>query len=391
MAEQHNEQKLLRDELQRLALLLTESSSKLEDVRYEKALERLTKEALDQGDDTEIEAALAALKNDNPPAYDQLLSFAEEAAQSIISEDGASLLVIVPLLVWSRYRNHCGQIAPNALEKVAASFKSIMTSTKADVRIGNVLLAPEHIPESFSDVRRILARMTTLAEDGSSPVVDLRDLIDKPAAADFADTRYLLIAVSAPSANDLFRSSQEDYIDRARAEMNFCLEVHRALEFAMIGAVYEVQPPGAFFWGWRQTENAMRVWSLKSLVDFIGSMGYKPSDVIASAAFFVPAASDNAESMTELRVGISPRRAPDKVVSGIAWPVMPDELDHVQALATDILRTKGVRNVIFHEQDFPLEWCEDCGCPLYANPQGMVVHIEFADDKDASSFAPTLN
>ena len=142
MAEQHNEQKLLRDELQRLALLLTESSSKLEDVRYEKALERLTKEALDQGDDTEIEAALAALKNDNPPAYDQLLSFAEEAAQSIISEDGASLLVIVPLLVWSRYRNHCGQIAPNALEKVAASFKSIMTSTKADVRITQMEVPP---------------------------------------------------------------------------------------------------------------------------------------------------------------------------------------------------------------------------------------------------------
>lgn len=391
MPEQHNEQKLLRDELQRLALLLTESSTQLEDARYEKALERLTKEALDQSDDTEIEAALAALKNDNPAAYDQLLSFAEESAQCIISENGASLLVIVPLLVWSRYRNHCGQIAPNALERVAASYRSIMTSGKAQVRIGNVLLAPEHIPESFADVRRVLACMTAPLADDASSVVDLRHLIDKPPAADFADTRYLLISVSAASADDLFRSSDEDYVERARAEMDFCLETHRALEFAMIGAVYEVQPPGAFFWGWRQTENAMRVWSLKSLVDFIGSMGYKPSEVIASAAFFVPNGSDNPDAMTELRVGISPRRIPDKVVSGIAWPVMPDELEHVQTLATDILHTKGVRNVVFHEQDFPLEWCDDCGCPLYANPQGMVVHIEFADDKDASSFAPTLN
>ncbi len=388
---QHNEQKLLRDELQRLALLLTESSTRLEDVPYETALEELTRKALDEGDDTEIEAALSALKPDRLPAYDQLLAFAEESAQSITTEEETSILVIVPLLAWSRYRNHCGPIAPSALERVAQSYKKHMTSGRARVRIGNVLLAPEHIPDGFAAVRGILARLTAPKDDPENPVVDLPDLIDKPAAADFADSRYLLVAVTAPTAAELFCSPQETYIDRARAMMNFCLEAHKALEFAMIGAVYEVQPPAAYFSAWRQSENAMRVWSLKSLVDFIGSMGYTPGDVIASAAFFIPTTSDNADAVTELRVGISPKRSPEKVVSGIAWPVNPDEIDHVRELAQDILHTQGVRSIVFHEQDFPLEWCEECGSPLYANPQGLIVHIEFADDKDATNFAPTLN
>ena len=43
----------------------------------------------------------------------------------------------------------------------------------------------------------MLARLIASHEDQEGDVVDLRDLIDKPAAADFADSRYLLVAVSA--------------------------------------------------------------------------------------------------------------------------------------------------------------------------------------------------
>ena len=280
MSEQPRQQKLLRDELERLVMLLTECSTQLEDAAYERELQRLTREAIDDGDDTEIEAALAALKSAQPSAYDQLLTFAEESAQSIVTDEGASMLFIVPLLAWSRYRNFCGEIAASAASRVAQSFKRLMTSGKDDVvvRIGNVLIAPEHIPETLTETRTVLARLIASHEDQEGDVVDLRDLIDKPAAADFADSRYLLVAVSAKTPADIFRPATESYIDRARAMMNFCLEAHASLEFAMIGTVFEVQPPGAFFAAWRETESAMRVWSLKSLVDFIGSMGYEPQE-----------------------------------------------------------------------------------------------------------------
>lgn len=393
MSEQPRQQKLLRDELERLVMLLTECSTQLEDAAYERELQRLTREAIDDGDDTEIEAALAALKSAQPSAYDQLLTFAEESAQSIVTDAGASMLFIVPLLAWSRYRNFCGEIAASAASRVAQSFKRLMTSGKDDVvvRIGNVLIAPEHIPETLTETRTVLARLIASHEDQEGDVVDLRDLIDKPAAADFADSRYLLVAVSAKTPADIFRPATESYIDRARAMMNFCLEAHASLEFAMIGTVFEVQPPGAFFAAWRETESAMRVWSLKSLVDFIGSMGYEPQDVIASAGFFVPTNQENTDLVPELRIGISPRRNAERVVSGVAWPVSAEEMESVRELATSVLHAKGLRNIVIHEQDFPLEWCEDCGSPLYANPQGMVVHIEFGDDKDPGSFAPTLN
>ncbi len=392
-SEELRAQKLLRDELARLAMLLGECSTILEDAPYERALERLTRQALDAGDDTEIEAALSALKDDRPNAYDQLLSFAEEAAQTIVTDDGVSLLVGVPLLTWSRYRNFCGTIPETHLARVAEAYRRLFTLNTEDVKVhvGNALIAPEHIPDSLCKVRALLTRLAAPVEDPEYPVVDVHDLIDRPAAADFADSRYLLLSVSASSREHLFRPADESSIDRARAAMQFCIEAHDALSLAMIGAVFEVQPPAAYFWAWRQTDNAMRVWSLKSLVDFVECMGYPPGEVIASAAFFVPTSSDNPETSAELRIGLTPRRSPDKVASGVAWPVNPDEMDAVRELATSILQTKGVTNIVFHEQDFPLEWCEDCGSPLYASAQGLVVHIELPENQSSGSFAPTLN
>lgn len=105
----------------------------------------------------------------------------------------------------------------------------------------------------------------------------------------------------------------------------------------------------------------------------------------------MPTNQENTDLVPELRIGISPRRNAERVVSGVAWPVSAEEMESVRELATSVLHAKGLRNIVIHEQDFPLEWCEDCGSPLYANPQGMVVHIEFGDDKDPGSFAPTLN
>ena len=196
-SEELRAQKLLRDELARLAMLLGECSTILEDAPYERALERLTRQALDAGDDTEIEAALSALKDDRPNAYDQLLSFAEEAAQTIVTDDGVSLLVGVPLLTWSRYRNFCGTIPETHLARVAEAYRRLFTLNTEDVEVhvGNALIAPEHIPDSLCKVRALLTRLAAPVEDPEYPVVDVHDLIDRPAAADFADSRYLLLSV----------------------------------------------------------------------------------------------------------------------------------------------------------------------------------------------------
>jgi hypothetical protein len=34
------------------------------------------------------------------------------------------------------------------------------------------------------------------------------------------------------------------------------------------------------------------------------------------------------------------------------------------------------------EERFPLEYCEDCGAPMYPNPEGELMHAELPDDAE---------
>ena len=93
----------------------------------------------------------------------------------------------------------------------------------------------------------------------------------------------------------------------------------------------------------------------------------------------------------ELRIGLSPKNQRDHVICGVSWPVIPEEVDAFSGTARDILESKGLCNIVEHEQSFSLEWCEDCGSPLYATPDGLVVHVELSGAESVGEFAPTLN
>lgn len=378
---------LSRYEFERVATLMTESSSRLEDKALDDYLVTMCAESLARGDDTELEAALSLLKEPNPPAYEELLGAAEECAQSVVDEKGAALLMLIPLMAWSRYKNYAGVIDSEILIELAGSVQKHLAGVDAEVAIGNVLFTAENIPESLTDVRKLLNRL----RESTETVVDIRSIVTKAPVADFADTRYMACVVKAPKPSGLFRSPMETVIERARAQMEFCLDAHFLLEMPMIGSVFEVEPPCAFFTAWRQSEAAMRVWTVKSLVDFVACMGHEPQSVIASVAMFVPGAKSAEDAMTEIRVGICPANDPGRVAAGIAWPVMNEEFEQAEGLVNDVLMSKGVTNIVLHPQSFPLEWCEDCGAPLYANADGLVVHVDFAQDEESREVPPTLN
>ena len=145
MSEQPRQQKLLRDELERLVMLLTECSTQLEDAAYERELQRLTREAIDDGDDTEIEAALSraqirAALGLRPASYLCRGIRAEHrhrrGGEHALHRPASGL---EPLPQTSAAKS-----PPRPASRVAQSFKRLMTSGKDDVvvRIGNVLLAP---------------------------------------------------------------------------------------------------------------------------------------------------------------------------------------------------------------------------------------------------------
>jgi hypothetical protein len=87
------------------------------------------------------------------------------------------------------------------------------------------------------------------------------------------------------------------------------------------------------------------------------------------------------------------------VIYGIVWPLYGQEdeegtplegLTH-SALATgEIVRPideivahlndAGITHIKRHAERFVVEYCDDCGAPLFADPSGELVHAEMPED-----------
>lgn len=379
----------VRNEIIRVLSVLVQCTSQLQAQPYEQRLKALCNCVLAQGEDGDIEAALAHFKAEEPGGYgyDKLLAIAEDCSESVVDERGSALLLLVPIMAWSRYRNYHGVLDSDVLEKIADAVRDTFSSSRARVIMGSHMLSADHLPEDFREVRGLVEDMRRCYH---GEVFDIRSLVREVPPPDFADSRYLLCCVAADKTEDLFRSEQDTLVDMARGMMDFCRRVSDLLEFTMIGSVYEVQPVGGYFQSWRESETAMRAWGLKALVDFAGSMGFEADKLIASIGLFVPNARES-DKMSELRIGLTPKNERDHIICGIAWPVMPDETDAFSSTAHDILESKGLHSIVEHQQSFSLEWCEDCGSPLYATPDGLVVHVELPVVENVGNFAPTLN
>jgi len=52
-----------------------------------------------------------------------------------------------------------------------------------------------------------------------------------------------------------------------------------------------------------------------------------------------------------------------------------------------VLREAGVKDVLFLDHHFPMEFCDDCGAPLYPNAEAEMVHAEMPEQAAANSQA----
>lgn len=380
------------EEFMRLSLLAIDSTSRFEDHRIDQALELLCRRHLDRGEDSDIEAALSRLKEADSPAYDELLAMSEDCAQTRLDDKGAALLVLVPLLCWSRYVIAHGPVTPTeGLLAVGELYRRCFASSEARVSVGNCLLSADNLPEGLLGVRGLLSRLAD-HKPLKNGLVDIRPLLKNDPPHDFADVRYLAIAVSAPTPEKLFAPLSPDYEEHARRLMDFCLSSREHLMEAMAGSCIDVQPPSAYFTSWRQADMAMRLFTLRALVKYVGCMGFEPSELIATSAVFVRMGNQQQSMETdEVRVSIAAKSAPQTVIAGVVLPTLPEEYEQNQAFVAQLLSSCDVATIVSLPQTFPMEWCEDCGAPLYANADGYVRHLESPEGLDEQAFAPTLN
>ncbi|MCU0764681.1 MAG: DUF2863 family protein [Burkholderiaceae bacterium] len=373
--------------LAKLARRLSESGSRIEDRLWERRLVEAIYDRLSRGFADDIEAALEDLSRTQARAYDDLADLAESCAESATVEvDGKphdALLLAVPLLAWSRYRLPATTLSSSLVDAIGAQIAGHLAARGTRIAVADYLYSIDQLPESFGEVYDAAQKLFEACVCGKRMKVDGKSL--REPVMMLADTRYVLAAIVAPQGAPLYHW-QETGVDpdaKTAALAAFREQVGAAMAPVMTGCRYRLLAANAFHAALRQADRDLREFSLEAAVSFL-KLAYDMGPAALQATF----AAFEDKRIEELRIGIGPAGDDDAVIEGVVWPLLGDEEERAQEEVDAALRRLGVTRVTAHAHRFPLEYCDDCGAPMFPNPAGHAVHAEAPEDVTEQPAAP---
>jgi len=375
------------DTLAKLARRLSESGTRIEDRLWERRLVELINDRLARGFDDAIDAALDELARTNARAYDDLADLAESCAESAtIDIDGKphdALLIAIPLLAWSRYKLPATTLPTALADNIGVHITAHLAARGTRVALADYLFSIDQLPESFGEVRDFADKLFAAAAHGTRLKIDPKAL--REPVAMLADTRYLLAAIVAPQGAALYHW-QETGVDpdaKLAAIEAFREQAANALQPLLTGCRYRVLAPNAFHAALRQADRELREFSLEAAVSYL-KLAYE----LAPPALQATIAPFEDKRVEEIRVGISTANDEDAVIEGVVWPLLGDDEEKAQEEIEAALRALGVTRITTHAHRFPLEYCDDCGAPLFPNPAGHAVHAEPPEESEEQPARP---
>ena len=376
--------------LVKMARRLSESGSRIEDQLWQRRLIELINERLARRNDDAIEAALDELASSSQRAYDDLADMAESCAESTLVDIDTRphdvLLLTLPLLAWSRYRLPATTLSAGVVENLTAQLSGHLLARDTRVAIADHLYSIDQLPEAFSDVRRLTEQLGDAAVERVALHVDPKKL--REPIAMLADTRYVLAAVAAPAGGPLFHW-QELGVDpdaKIGALSAFREQAASVLQPILTGCRYRVLSPTAFHSALRFADRELREFSLEAAIAYLKlAYDFAPSMLAAAAGLFE---DPQGNSGGEVRIGLAKATDDDAVIEGVVWPLLGDDEDQTMEDVEKALRALGISRVVMHTHRFPLEFCDDCGAPMFPNAAGHVVHAEPPDEAEDRPATP---
>jgi hypothetical protein len=378
------------DTLAKLARRLSESGSRIEDRLWERRLVELVNDRLARGFGDAIEAALDELAADHPRAYDDLADLAESCAESATVEiDGEphdALMLAVPVLAWSRYRLPATLLSATLVENLLGQIVGHLAPRGARCAIADYLFSIDQLPESLGEVRDTAEQLFSAAVQDGRLKIDAKSL--REPIAMLADARYLLAAIVVPQGSPLFHWQQTgvDPESKLSAIQAFREQLDSALAPIMTGCKFRTLPPNAFHAALRHGDRELREFSLEAAVSFLKlTFDLSPTALQATIA---PYEEKRERSAPEIRIGISRTGEDDLVIEGVVWPLLGDDEERSLEEIEAALRRLGIVRLATHSHRFPMEFCDDCGAPMFPSAAGHSVHTEPPDEGDEQPSAP---
>ncbi len=369
-------------ELQRLAIGLSESGGKLEDSYWEAQLAETVCSLLKNGAEDDINTALDRLFEANPRGHDELADMVESQAESSRMEAQGKLfdvqLFAAPVLAWSRFSIPACPLPKSTLQALAVQLGAHVFGGDTRLALTDFLFSPDQLPRSFCDTWQLTRQLGEAALAGEHLAVDSGSMAETNRF--LSDVRYIVGAIAVPRGKPLFRWNEKDG-SKETAIKEWVKQGSPNLEPLLTGCAWQPLLPDAYHASCRNADRLSRPYSLKASVAFLQTMlGLMPADIRA----VVGPCYDR--RMEEYRVSLGPTTG-DEVYHGIVWPLLgaEDEATDAAGEIEAILRETGVKEVLFLDHHFPMEFCDDCGAPLFPNREAELAHAEMPEQAGTDS------
>ena len=390
---------------QRLASLsqsMVRSSSRIESRQWEARLDTVLQKQLASQQLQAIDGALDHLFHTDLDAYDALLDSIEAISSSctLIHEDQAhdALLLAVPVLAWTRFAIPSGPISAVALQALTAQLFGHILASNTRAAIAPTLFSIDQLPRSYCDTWQLTRQMAEAAISGKV----LQVPAELPETAPFlADTRYLLLVVTAEAGQPLLRWQEEEtgpnrVASTMAALTQWQLQAGPSLQALLPGCGIELMLPSAYYVACRDADKAIRPISLRAAAHYLThTLSVEPAQLSVVIAAIGEESGDY--RVDEFRIAYSVGDSQD-VVYGVVWPLYDEEtaeefmsplaqlrpapnapLSPLQQIIA-VLRETGITRIQQVPSLMPGEHCDDCGSPLFCNNEEEMVHADMPED-----------
>ena len=367
-----------------LATGLAQAGSRIERTHWHTRLQSLVAQLLSAGDDEALNTVLTRLSEGEPIAHDALMDTIESAVESttitIANESRDVLLIACPLLAWSRYAIPAPALSARDQAALADALKTTVLTRHAEVALLGMLVGPDQIPREFTQLAQLTCNLAESLSTGKA--APLHAQATEETNRFLSDTRYLIAAVSVPHGEAIFRwqeartaHSSLQLNERGEIAQVWSAQTLKILEPLLAGCRITMLLPEAFHAACAAADRASRPHSIEACVRFLSeAIDLPPEKQRAVIGPFY------AQRLEEYRIGLGPRNN-DELYHGVVWPLLgiEDEQGDMPAEIEQVLRTLGVTDIVSHDHRFPMEYCDDCGSPMYANADGELAHLEMPE------------
>ncbi len=357
-----------------------DAKTKPEQLFWEQQATSSVESVLASGKDGTLFAALEVLWEEHPDAYERMADLAENCVQSKTYDDGTvSLLIAIPVLTWSRNQLPIGKTDDATVTALKRAIKTHWLADGVTLTMGHTLYGPDDLPEGFVGTAKLAKKHFDDALVGKdSPHTH------KPSAYDddpfLADCRFWLGVLRAKAGAPLFQAqlSPTGKLDLDAQETAWRSEAAAAAHKLFIGCAYEILPPEGYYEACRSAELDIRGFSLQA-----SALMMMTSLELGADQIRVVIAACHSTHFEEYRISLLTKSS-NEVLQGVTWPLLGRE-ETQDALLEEIhanLKALGITRIRMVDEQLPMDYCDDCGTPLFPDLNAELVHPGSPDEDD---------